>query len=243
MSIRAIDWVFRYAPYRGSAFIVLIAFADWGDDEGRNIFPAIPSIAHKARISDRAAQYIVRRLERDGIIQRDISGGGRGQRAQWRLIMDSEAWPAALKKRVQLFAPYREPERVQALAPFDEPERVQVNARKGANSRMQRVQNAASSGRASNLMIRHDPLVNRQRAREQEKGDNGRQQNLIRLDDIVRSTAALKSRPASLAVEGDVEGLQAKAAESGLVLKVDEAGALELVHNPTDSFKEGGSDD
>ena len=61
--------VWKFAPYREGTLLVLLAMADWADDEGGRIFPRVATLATKARLSTRATQSALRRLEKDGVIE------------------------------------------------------------------------------------------------------------------------------------------------------------------------------
>lgn len=115
------NWVWDNAPYQGSELIALLAIADWCNDQGQTAFgprgPVLESLARRARLGVRATQYVVGRLERDGAIVRVVSGAGRGNQAQWQVVM------TPVDNRI---------ERVQAAAPFEGSEKVQNQIRKGA---------------------------------------------------------------------------------------------------------------
>lgn len=55
--------------------MVLLAMADYASDDGTNCWPAIPTLAGKARISKRQCQRIIKQLEEMGYIKRKITGG------------------------------------------------------------------------------------------------------------------------------------------------------------------------
>ncbi len=57
--------VWEYSRQKEGALLVLLAIADFADDEG-NAFPSVPRLAHKARLSDRQTQRLIRKLEEDG---------------------------------------------------------------------------------------------------------------------------------------------------------------------------------
>lgn len=69
MSLRAILWVFEHSDATHGGRLVLLSLADHADDEGRDSWPAVKTIAKKARLTDRAARDALRRLERDGHIR------------------------------------------------------------------------------------------------------------------------------------------------------------------------------
>ena len=60
--------VWRSGCYDGGTLLVLQAMADWADDEGNRIFPKVVTLAKKARLSERATQYALARLIKDGVL-------------------------------------------------------------------------------------------------------------------------------------------------------------------------------
>lgn len=77
MSIFVTSQVWRNAPVEGSALLVLLALADFADDEGV-CWPAIGTIADKARISERSAQRSIRKMAEEGLIEIFDNAGPKG---------------------------------------------------------------------------------------------------------------------------------------------------------------------
>ncbi len=77
--------VWENASYSGSSLIVLLALADWANDEGI-AWPSVDTLAAKARVDRRTAQRIVRQLVKDGVLLIE-EGGGRGKRHHYRIRM------------------------------------------------------------------------------------------------------------------------------------------------------------
>jgi len=75
MSITIMTAIWKYAPYSENKLLVLLALADWSDDDGY-CFPSMEQLAHKARIDRRSARRILRTLESDTFV-RVILGAGR----------------------------------------------------------------------------------------------------------------------------------------------------------------------
>jgi len=77
--------VWEHADYKESTLLLLLALADFADDNGI-CWPEIPTLTAKARISDRRATDIIQTLEHDGAIvyQR---GGGRGRRSLYGVLI------------------------------------------------------------------------------------------------------------------------------------------------------------
>ena len=69
MSIKVMSWVWEHADCKGGDLLVLLAMADIGDDHGGKIFPSVATLAEKVRLTDRAVQKILRRLEERGLIE------------------------------------------------------------------------------------------------------------------------------------------------------------------------------
>lgn len=77
MSVSVMTWVWRQSTATGNDRLVLLAIADAADDEGRNAWPSIATLAAKTRLDERTVRRIVRRLETEGHIEVDRAGGGR----------------------------------------------------------------------------------------------------------------------------------------------------------------------
>ena len=91
MSIRALDTVFRSKIQDQSDVLILLALADWADDDGA-CYPSMPAIAKKARLSDRTVQKRVGDLEKAGLVTRMVRVG-RGRSNLYRLHLDRiAAW-------------------------------------------------------------------------------------------------------------------------------------------------------
>lgn len=79
--------VWERAPYTAGSLIVLLALADWANDEGV-AWPSMDRLAQKARIDRRSAQRIVRQLEKDGVLEIE-HGGGRAKQHKYVLKMET----------------------------------------------------------------------------------------------------------------------------------------------------------
>lgn len=77
MSIRVMSWVWDRGPARGSELLVLLALADFANDDGE-CWPSMRRIAEKARMTERGAQKIARRLVDDGFLEINTGGGRHG---------------------------------------------------------------------------------------------------------------------------------------------------------------------
>lgn len=66
--------------------MVLLAYADHADHDGKNIYPSIGRIAWKTGYKDRRVQQITRTLEKNGILIED--GEGPGGTNKWKIAVD-----------------------------------------------------------------------------------------------------------------------------------------------------------
>ena len=65
MSIKVMTEVWDEAPFKGGDLLVLLALADFANDEGR-CYPAIETIARKTRLTTRAVQLAMREMTSEG---------------------------------------------------------------------------------------------------------------------------------------------------------------------------------
>lgn len=68
MSVHVLSHVLRYSEAKLGARLVLIVLADHARDDGSMAWPAVETIAEQARMSRRAVQMALRKLEEDGEI-------------------------------------------------------------------------------------------------------------------------------------------------------------------------------
>jgi hypothetical protein len=77
MSVHVIAWVLHHSKARLGDRLVLLVLADKANDDGTGAWPSVRTIAREARMSVRAVQYSLRRLERAGaIVETGTSGHG-----------------------------------------------------------------------------------------------------------------------------------------------------------------------
>ena len=74
MSIAIIAEVWKSPCNDASTLLLLLALADWSNDQAES-WPAIPALAAKSRLSERSCRYLLRRLERVGVLEVLIGGG------------------------------------------------------------------------------------------------------------------------------------------------------------------------
>ena len=87
MSVRVISAVWDGFPGAGgSELLVMLALADWSDDEGR-CWPSMDAIARKARLSRSQAQRIAHRLIKVGFLQvtGNDAGGAPGMTRRYQI--------------------------------------------------------------------------------------------------------------------------------------------------------------
>ncbi len=77
MSILIMSEVWKHAPVDQGDLLILLALSDWADDNGR-CFPAVATIASKARMSRRNAQRCLEALEKNGLIRVETGAGPKG---------------------------------------------------------------------------------------------------------------------------------------------------------------------
>ncbi len=68
MSIRIMTLVWERSLHSGGDLLVLLAIADYADDTGQ-AYPAVGTLAHKARMSERNCQYVLKRLVGSGELE------------------------------------------------------------------------------------------------------------------------------------------------------------------------------
>lgn len=83
MSIRLLSAVWDSGRYEGGILLVLLALADYSNDQGE-CWPHVDSIAAKARLTQRQTHNILRQLEADRVLTIQ-SGGGRGRASRYQL--------------------------------------------------------------------------------------------------------------------------------------------------------------
>lgn len=74
MSIKFMAWVWDEGPSDKAEAFLLLALADYSNDEGE-CWPAVASLAHKCRMSERGIQTVIRRLVDGGWLEIEAGGG------------------------------------------------------------------------------------------------------------------------------------------------------------------------
>lgn len=71
MSSEAVGWTFRNSPYEGALFALHLAVADTVNDTHNNeLWASAPTLAGKARISERSVRYGLSKMVDDGLLVR-----------------------------------------------------------------------------------------------------------------------------------------------------------------------------
>lgn len=68
MSIKIMSWVWDHSPYDGKALLLHLALADFANDAGE-CWPSQPTLATKARCTERHVRDTVSRMVDDGYLQ------------------------------------------------------------------------------------------------------------------------------------------------------------------------------
>lgn len=92
MSIKVMTDVWAYADCNGSELLVLLALADFSDDQGRNIYPSMQTLAQKARLSVKQARRVVQNLVKLDLIEIVEAGGwdrGRNRSNSYQIKLET----------------------------------------------------------------------------------------------------------------------------------------------------------
>lgn len=80
-------WVFRYSESTLATRLVALGLADYAHDDGTNAWPSIRTLARKARVSERACQYALRKLEQE-LGEIEATGVTDAGTTIWRICME-----------------------------------------------------------------------------------------------------------------------------------------------------------
>lgn len=92
MSIQVMSLIWKHAKVSGSELLVLLALADYGNDDGKNIFPSLKKLGEKARLSEDQARRILKNLEKKKLIRLVEMGGwrdGRNWANEYELLINN----------------------------------------------------------------------------------------------------------------------------------------------------------
>ena len=87
MSVRVLSAVFDGSRHGGTDLLMLLALADFSDDQG-NSYPAVPTLAAKCRMSPRNAGYILKNLQSTGELEIRPNEGPRGTN-RYRIVLEA----------------------------------------------------------------------------------------------------------------------------------------------------------
>ena len=93
MSIRVMSRAWDHSAHCGSELLMLLAIADFADDEGR-AYPAVPTLAAKCRMSARNANMLLTKLRESGELEIRIGAGPRGTN-MYRIRLTAPLKPAS----------------------------------------------------------------------------------------------------------------------------------------------------
>jgi DNA-binding transcriptional ArsR family regulator len=69
-------WVLNNSPASGTGKLILLGIANHADENGENAWPSVRTLARYASVSERSAQYALRKLEDAGMIVVHRQAGG-----------------------------------------------------------------------------------------------------------------------------------------------------------------------
>lgn len=86
MSVRTMAKVWADSRHAGSELLMLLAIADFADDEGR-AYPAVTTLAEKCRMKPRNANYVLSALRASGELEIRINEGPKGTNL-YRIVLE-----------------------------------------------------------------------------------------------------------------------------------------------------------
>lgn len=78
MSIEVMTQVWKHADASGGELLVLLALADYSNEDRGCAWPSVRTLAKKSRLGIRQTQYAIRNLEAKGLIRIEAGAGPRG---------------------------------------------------------------------------------------------------------------------------------------------------------------------
>lgn len=82
--------VWRHGPEAPVDRLVLLAVADFADDNTGRCWPSVARLASMCRMTERGVRNVLRRLEAGGYLETDISRGGRSATNRYRVVINPE---------------------------------------------------------------------------------------------------------------------------------------------------------
>ncbi len=86
MSVKIMAKVWASSHRKDGELLVMLALADFSNDAGES-WPSIPTLAQKARLTERQTRRVLRKLEEAGEIRRVKSNGGRNRRNHYFITL------------------------------------------------------------------------------------------------------------------------------------------------------------
>lgn len=96
VSIKVMTDVWADADCKGSELLVLLALADFSDDEGENIYPSMQTLARKTRLSDKQVRRVIQTLVKLELLEILEPGGwkyGRNRANSYRIRLENIGTP------------------------------------------------------------------------------------------------------------------------------------------------------
>ncbi|MBI1213585.1 MAG: hypothetical protein GC190_19175 [Alphaproteobacteria bacterium] len=84
MSIRLMTRVWDSGQYSAGTLVVLLALADWADDDGGRLFPKLETLEKKTRLSVKQLRRVLADLIEDGVL---LDEGGKGIKVGISLVL------------------------------------------------------------------------------------------------------------------------------------------------------------
>lgn len=110
MSIRVMTKVWDGSIHAGSDLLMMLAIADFADDEGR-AYPAVPTLAAKCRMKPRNANYVLTTLRDSGELEVRLNEGPKGTNL-YRIVLERLGAKSSAPPSLQPVAP------LQSVAPL-----------------------------------------------------------------------------------------------------------------------------
>ena len=108
MSVRTMARVWADSKHAGSELLMLLAIADFADDDG-NAYPAVPTLAAKCRTTPRHANRLLSALRASGELEIRINEGPRGTN-RYRVMFERMTATSPLTNRSPLTPASRTPD-------------------------------------------------------------------------------------------------------------------------------------
>lgn len=96
-------WVLDHSEARLGARLVLLALAEFAHDDGSKAYPKVETLMRRSGLSERAVQYALRRLIRDGEIEQ--TGTSPSGTIVYRVLMGAKSAPPGVQKATSELAP------------------------------------------------------------------------------------------------------------------------------------------